>query len=71
MRRKGADLLYRTSHACVAHPTRKGCLLITCGYSEKTGYFNDVVVLDTERCAIEPFMQALNASSSLTTYGIS
>ena len=50
LHRKGAELLKRTCHACLPHPTKKRCLLIFCGYSEESDFLNDVVLLDTARC---------------------
>lgn len=50
--RKGSELLKRTCHACLPHPTKKDCLLVFCGYSETSDFLNDVVLLDTARYMI-------------------
>ena len=49
--RRGQELLARTAHACVADPTQRAGMLLFCGYGKDLLYRNDVVLLDTARCA--------------------
>jgi hypothetical protein len=49
--RRGQELLARTAHACVIDPTQRSSLLLFCGYGKDLRYRNDVVALDTARCA--------------------
>ena len=64
-RRKGKELVHRTCHACQPHPTKKHCLLIFCGYNEKSDFLNDVVLLDTTRYVIWPSSQVWWAAEHL------